>query len=92
VETYWIRDPALGGQPIVSVSDAGFGVELAEWSDIRGIPAYLLEDHVPGVKYVYFVNGDPREAEWAAARALAARQQEDRRRAEEAAFLLLASD
>jgi hypothetical protein len=100
VLTFWIREPLLGGQPVISMSTGGPGVSSAEWSDFRGIPAYLVDDYVPGAIPVFFVNGDPRAAEWAAARLAEQRHAKARQQAaeqaaeqaEEDACLLLIAD
>jgi hypothetical protein len=94
--TFWIREPSLGGQPVISMPTGGAGVRWAEWSDFSGIPAYLVDDYVPGAIPVFFVNGDPRASEWAAARVMEQQRAEELQRqekqTEEDACLLLIAD
>ncbi|MBV9821849.1 MAG: hypothetical protein JO144_06350 [Actinobacteria bacterium] len=91
---FWIRDELRTGQPVISMVEPGPGVTFAEWSDVSGTPAYLVDDYAPGALRVYFVNGDPRAAEWEAMRLAELRHRERLRakRADEddASFLLIA--
>lgn len=47
------------GEPIYMVSEPGPGVTIGRHGVPGGTPAYLVSEHFPGARTVWFVNGPP---------------------------------